>query len=127
MSDTTPITLQDLINLKQDLRENLRRDIREDIREDIKTYQEEMKSYVGSVQEDMKTYVGAIAEKFSSDVQLLAEQQSEMKKDISAIKDTLELVVETLGDVKVEVTGLRQDHESLERRVTHIESVVVLH
>ncbi len=75
--------------------------------------------------------MGVLYEKFRSDTQLLAEQVQTIAQQQKATDKKLDLVIETIAEIKVELSEIndkleqkvdREDHQALERRVSRLET-----
>lgn len=104
------ITKDDLTEFGKDLKNDLRKEINE----------------------DFKTHVGALYEKFHGDIKLVIEKQDGMDQRLGRVENKVDLLTETVGDIKVELTGNRMElenkvdrseHKTLERRVVALEHV----
>lgn len=80
--------------------------------------------------EDFKHHVGVIYEKFHGDIKLVIERQGGMDKRLERVENKIDMLTETAGDIKVELTGNRMElddkvdkseYKGLERRVVALE------
>lgn len=106
---TEYVTKTDLTEFGKDLKSGLRKEINE----------------------DFKTHVGTLYEKFHGDIKLVIERQNGMGKRLERVENKVDLLTETVGDIKVEVTGNRleldnkvnrSEHKGLEQRVIALEA-----
>jgi len=83
------------------------------------------------INEDFKHHVGTLYEKFHGDIKLVIERQGGMDRRLERVENKIDLLTETVGDVKVELTGSRMEldnkvdkseHKGLERRVVALEA-----
>ncbi len=82
------------------------------------------------INEDFKHHVGTIYEKFHGDIKLVIERQDGMDQRLERVENKIDLLTETVADIKVELTGDRMEldnkvdrseHKGLERRVIALE------
>lgn len=104
---------------KSDLNE-----LREQLRQDMNVQRERFN-------EDMKTHTGTLYEKFSGDVGLLSEQMTMMNKRLARVEKKMDVLTDTVGDMKVELTVVnekldrkadRSQITQLDRRVATLEA-----
>lgn len=109
------VTKADLTEFGEDLKRDLKRDLRKEINEDF------------------KSHIGTLYEKFNGDIKLVIEGQSGMNQRLERVETKVDLLTETVGDIKVELTGHRMEldnkvdrseHKGLERRVVALEAKV---
>lgn len=83
------------------------------------------------INDDFKNHVGTIYEKFHGDIKLVIERQSGMDQRLERVENKVDLLTETVGDIKVEVTGNRMEldnkvnrseHKVLEQRIVALEA-----
>lgn len=95
----------------------------------LKPYNEEIKDYIKVLQDksdtDIKRYTGALSEEFKGQVKAVAEQYSDLQKDVSGIKKTLESHSEMIGKLAVDVEIVKANVEfikgSLKKKVDYDE------
>ena len=83
------------------------------------------------ISDDMKTHIGTFYEKVSRDVGLLSEQMATMDKRLARVEKKVEVLTETVGEMKVELSAVsdkldrkadRSQITQLDRRVTVLEA-----
>lgn len=91
----------------------------------------DLKDLRKEINEDFKTHVGTLYEKFHGDIKLVIERQDGMDRRLERVENKVDLLTETVGDIKVEVTGNglelddkvnRSEHKGLEQRVVALEA-----
>lgn len=98
----------------------------------------DMKQLRVEMNEDIKTHIGVLYEKFSDDVKLVIESQQDTNRQVtllgertSSLEDKMDMVIDTLGEVKVSVNEIkdqlqnkvdRQEHNALAKRVSVLEA-----
>jgi len=89
-----------------------------------------LKTFRKEINADFKRETGVLYEKFKDDVQLIAEKQDETTKQVSQLQGKVEMLIETVGEIKVDVTEIKdnlkrkvdvKDHKALENRVIALE------
>ena len=82
------------------------------------------------INDDFKHHVGVLYEKFHGDIKLVIEYQQGMGKRLARVENKVDLLTETVADIKVEVTGNRMEldnkvdkseYKGLEKRVVALE------
>lgn len=95
------------------------------------TTKADLKDLRKEINEDFKTHVGTLYEKFHGEVKLVIERQSGMDTRLERVEHKIDLLTETAGDIKIEVTGNqleldnkvnRSEHKGLEQRVVALEA-----
>src|SRR3989344_4898734 len=74
------------------------------------------------INEDIKLHMGTLYEKFSSDVKLVAEQVCAIDTRLQRVEQKADLLIETVGELKMEVSNDREvikDHEQRVQRLEH--------
>lgn len=91
------------------------------------------KSDIVKMDKNFKDYVGALYEKFHGDIKLVIEGQSGIGERLERVENKVDMLTETVGDIKVELTGNKMDlnnkvnrseYKGLERRVIALETKV---
>ena len=109
---------------------DLRTDMNKDMKELRTDMNKDMKELRKDINEDFKHHVGVLYEKFHGDIKLVIEHQQGMDKRLVRVENKVDLLTETVADIKVEVTGNRMELDSkvdkseykgLERRVVALE------
>lgn len=72
------------------------------------------------------TQVGVLIEQFSGEVQSLAEGISTLSVQIDRMEVKLDATFEAVGEIKVEVTGIRDDLDKTKNRVLILENKVAI-
>lgn len=122
---------------EQYLTKNDLKDLRSELKGDMKQLRENINE---DVNEDMRTHMGVLFAKFSDEVNLVAEAQQDthrhvtlLEKWTSSLENKMDIVINTLGEVKVTVNEIKgqlktkvdlKDHKLLERRVSIIENKI---
>ena len=116
------VTKTDIDRLGTDLRGNIK-NLRSEMQDDMKGLRKE-------INDDFKHHVGVLYEKFHGDMKLVIEYQQGMGKRLARVENKVDLLTETVADIKVEVTGNRMElgnkvdkseYKGLEKRVVALE------
>ena len=88
------------------------------------------KDFRKEISKDFKNHVGILYEKFHGDIKLVIDGQGGINQRLERVEHKVDLLTETVADVKVELTGHRMEldnkvdrseHKGLERRVIALE------
>jgi hypothetical protein len=83
-----------------------------------------------TLKNDLQNFMGSLYEKFHSDVELIIENQQETNHRIDTLENKNDLIMETVGEIKVELSEIhenllgkvdQEDHRSLEKRISRLE------
>lgn len=95
---------------------------KDDLKDLRKQLNEDMETQRTKLNEDMETHVGVLYEKFSGEVKLVAEQVTVIDTRLQRVEHKTDLLLETVADIKVELTPLRESVGNHETRIKHLES-----
>lgn len=71
---------------------------------------------------DMKTHMGVLFEKFSEEVTIVAEQYLETNRHLKSLENKMDVVVETIGESKVDTADLKSETDTIKHRLAILEN-----
>lgn len=86
------------------------------------TTKQDLIEFRTQINEDLRLHMGALYEKVSSDVSLLGEQLTALNKRLTVVESKVDVVIESVADLKVESTNRRERLLRLENRVNTLEA-----
>lgn len=69
------------------------------------TTKADLKDLRKEINEDFKNHVGILYEKFHGDIKLVIEGQGGINQRLERVETKVDLLTETVGDIKIELTG----------------------
>ena len=96
-------------------------------RSELKTNLQEFRK---EINEDFKLHIEVLLERYSDQTKLLAEQHQDTQREIKKIHGKLDMVIETVGDMQVDITDIKDkldqkvDRIEFEQRLRPLETIV---
>ena len=73
------------------------------------TTKDDLKKLRSELGEDFKNYAGMLHERFTDQVKVVAEQYTTINKRLTGVESKTTILVETVGEMKVEMTKMKDD------------------
>ena len=79
---------------------------------------EDIKEFRG----DVKNYIGALHERFTDEVKIVAEQYGGIDKRLNRLESKTDMIVETVGDMKVDMTVMKEDMTEMKGDISELKT-----